>query len=112
MPKLMRSWIASCVLLIAAFPYSVSGQDSTVNRPSLSVGDQWVVRTFDLVKNQETEVYEHRVTAVSGDTVELERVVRSSRSNTGIGQPSKRIANTATWTFISPTVLEGKIVLL
>lgn len=109
MPRLPNLCLYHCVLLALAFSQAVFAQ-SVTNSPVFAIGDRWVMRTIDAVMNQEVEVYETRVTAISGDNLELERIVRSSAGKRKVRKAEKRVADAATWTFASANVFEGKLV--
>lgn len=98
-------------VVAAAACSSISLDQSPVGKPQLTVGDRWTTRAIDLWKNEEIETFEQTVTSVDGDSVSLERKTLSSRSGRP-GMPSEDRIDAATWTLLTPRIIEGREALL
>jgi hypothetical protein len=90
--------------------YSIAQQPVVVDRPDLSVGDKWVVKTTNLFNNSEISTFEQAVTELDTDIIKLERVTVSSAKSENIGRKHIRKADRSTWSFINPTATGGKYV--
>lgn len=80
-----------------------------IEKPDLKKDDRWVFNVIDLWKNSELGSYEHQVTAVNGDNVELQRnVIKASEGFNW--RSGKRKVDRSTWTFKNNNVKEGKYI--
>jgi hypothetical protein len=89
---------------------------NAVEKPRFTIGDRWVSRGLvqwqDGVEVNDENSVESKISAVSGDNIELVRTTLSSKSGTDVGTPSRQKLDASTWTTVNPNIVEGKEVIL
>lgn len=105
----MKRLFVSLVWIMMAATNAVAQSPASIDKPDLRKGDRWVFQATDLWKNSALGRYEHLITAVNADNLELQQQIIEASEGFN-WRSTKRKADRSSWTLRSGNVKEGRYV--